>query len=225
MDQAAVTVQFAVRGRFTAAIGAIDRRLVAIKVPSQREWMFSITVRFHAINVQMLCDERSNGPTSRLLGRPRASRFLARCCLLLRAPSEHPHTSGWDVLHPEDLVLVPTAAVCQPGAQEVSDSVLLVSFSWLRSSPSDQPFKQFSTHHHHHHQPVFKLSSRIPQSPIRPLEKKKDHKGQRRHCGWFSFCGPQWTQLTTAFFCGDSRRISASTSRSSRSFQCVVLHN
>lgn len=52
MDQAAVTVQFAVRGRFTAAIGAIDRRLVAIKVPSQREWMFSITV---SASMQSMC--------------------------------------------------------------------------------------------------------------------------------------------------------------------------
>lgn len=52
MDQAAVTVQFAVRGRFTAAIGAIDRRLVAIKVPSHREWMFSITV---SASMQSMC--------------------------------------------------------------------------------------------------------------------------------------------------------------------------
>lgn len=210
MDQAAMTVQFAVKGRFTAAIRAIDRRLVAIKVPSHHEWMFSITV---SVSLQSMCrcfvmsaQQRLNVTSSR----PSSDQPFPLCCLLLQAPSEHPHTSGWVVLHPEDLVLVPTAAVCQLGAQEVSDSVLLVSFSWLRSSHSDQP-------NINHHQPVFRLSSRIPQSARNQTPfKKKDQKCRPQGSEtplrlvlllWTSVL--QWTQLTTAFFCGDSRMISA----------------
>ena len=56
VEQANIKAQFAARAGFPNVIGAIDCTHIAIKAPSQNEFVYVNRKHFHSINVQIICD-------------------------------------------------------------------------------------------------------------------------------------------------------------------------
>ncbi|KAK0131545.1 putative nuclease HARBI1 [Merluccius polli] len=56
VEQANIKAQFAARAGFPNVIRAIDCTHIAIKAPSQDEFVYVNRKHFHSINVQIICD-------------------------------------------------------------------------------------------------------------------------------------------------------------------------
>jgi len=56
VEQANIKAQFAVRAGFPDVIRVIDCTHIAIKAPSQDEFVYVNRKHFHSINVQIICD-------------------------------------------------------------------------------------------------------------------------------------------------------------------------
>ena len=56
VEQANIKAQFAARAGFPNVIEALDCTHIAIKVPSDDEFVYVIWKHFHSINAQLICD-------------------------------------------------------------------------------------------------------------------------------------------------------------------------